>query len=104
MTTDFLVPIYNVRVTVVSSGNKSVFKNPLELAKTIQEGNKIQVHFRTDCRTAEVIVHEAVHVAKAVMRIAGVKQPDEETEAYLIQCCYSFLDVILNAQSNSEKP
>ena len=111
----FQLPIYNVVIKVLkgerddmanlfkkSTGlNTKVVLYPMELAKTIQlsthdEGSYIVILFTEHINT-QMIVHEAVHAGKAAMRIAGVKQPDEETEAFIIQYCFGVIDSYFKA-------
>tara|TARA_B100000768_G_C11241107_1_gene359571 strand:- start:666 stop:1022 length:357 start_codon:yes stop_codon:yes gene_type:complete len=106
----FKVPIYGVLVKVIKAQTKdmrTVFKdstgidrynimNPMEFAKTIQLDNKHEgsyvVLLLTENYNTSILVHESVHMAKAVMRISGVKLLDEETEAYITQYCFSVVD------------
>ncbi len=110
----FTVPIYNVVIKVFKDYRESLtpmFNQatgmdrenilfPMELAKTIQvsteeEGSYI-VLLLTENYNTSILVHEAVHIAKATMRISGIKQPDEETEAFITQYCFSAIDSYLN--------
>ena len=111
----FQLPIYNVVIKVIKGKRNNIPKlfskstgldtkvvlHPMEMAKTIQlsthnEGSYIVMLF-TEHMNTPMIVHEAVHAGKAAMRIAGVKQPDEETEAYIIQYCFSVIDSYFNS-------
>jgi hypothetical protein len=106
----FYVPLYGVLIKVIRGNTKDmrkVFKevtgmdrynlmNPLEFAKTIQVDSKKEgsyvVLLLTEHINTPILVHESVHIAKAVMRISGVKLMDEETEAYITQYCFSVID------------
>jgi hypothetical protein len=109
----FRLPIYNVVIKVLKDNrnnitdlfnqatglDKKVTLYPMELAKTIQvssekEGSYIVI-LLTELTNTPIIVHEAVHTTKAAMRIAGIKQPDEETEAFITQYCFSVIDSYL---------
>tara|TARA_R110001592_G_scaffold66268_6_gene203284 strand:+ start:1104 stop:1460 length:357 start_codon:yes stop_codon:yes gene_type:complete len=106
----FKVPIYGVLVKVIKDERKKIsesFKNStgvykenimsaMEFAKTIQVDSKTEgsyvVLLLTEYHNASILVHEAVHMAKAIMRVSGIKQPDEETEAYITQYCFNVVD------------
>jgi len=107
---EFKVPLYNVLVKVIKDDAKDIaesFKhstgihkenimNVMEFAKTIQVDSKTEgsyvVLLLTEYHNSSILVHESVHMAKAIMRISGVKQPDEETEAYITQYCFAAVD------------
>jgi len=110
----FTVPIYNVVIKVIkdyrenltnlfnhaTGMDKEKVLHPMELAKTIQvsseeEGSYIVI-LLSEHTNIPILVHEAVHTSKSVMRIAGIKQPDEETEAFITQYCFSTIDSYTN--------